>query len=878
MFWLAFRELISRRTANTLAALGLLIATLGFLNLASTAQLTQATLNGSIGQAWNTPYDLLIRPKGAVTDLEKREGLIRPNYVSGINGGITRAQLATIRQITGVQVAAPIAVVGFVNWEVADFDVDLSHLPRTGPLTVYRVITTSNSQARLSNYPVETHYVVVATEGVVFTDPHTIHHELHVSNQTINCNFPVDCWAPTMCFGEHCSPADHQPLYGFPTLQPIVIAGVDPQAKAELFGLDHCITSGHNLISTDRPYFKPDSAYPDFPHIPVLLSTHSFVDEIYTAQITLANSSDPVLRGTSPSAVTGWHPLGQSRITADDLYRSYLPRVGEDPDEWPIWTTGDVTYKELGPDHLQAIPQVAQPSIYRRYYHDVGFPEQLHIPPESSDVWFRSVTPHLFKENNPLGIRVWDPIGTYNPQCLPGFNPLAGGGGLETYTIPQARLADGRTLGPTRSLADYITSPPLVLTTLDGAAWLSDPKHFHGQPGQAFISAIRVKVAGVSSPGPVAEARLRRVATAIHDATELQVDIVKGASPRAISIELPAGKFGRPAMNVTEYWFVKGVALRFTRAVSTQNVALLTLVLVGAAILAGQTAFNSVRRRRAEFGTLRALGWPTYRIAWLVELEMLLLGLGVGLVALLVEVLLGLLPGWGLVSRQALWIVPLAVAVAGVAAVLPAFAAARGTTVSAMGGYGRIRRSRPPRSVLTLGVRELMGTWRIETLLGVGAVALGTALLGAVVLVAIAFHGQLDATILGASLEGEVRPFHIVLALLTLLVGSLAAGGIVTLSYLERQIHLATLRAVGWSQARILSLLSIQALMLGLLGGATGALLLEMTGLLLGAPLKTLPFAIGIGLLVAFVVTAFAAAGPLLLAYRAQPAEVLRDE
>src|SRR5207248_5187339 len=188
MFWLAFRELLSRRTANILAALGLLTATLGFLNLASTAQTTQTTLNGSIGQAWNTPYDLLVRPTGTVTDLEEKQGLVRPNYVSGINGGITRAQLATIRQIAGVQVAAPIAVVGFVNWEVADFDVDLSHFPRTGPLTIYRVITTSNSQAKLSNYPIETHYVVVASEGVVVTDPRTIDRELHFRNQTINCN------------------------------------------------------------------------------------------------------------------------------------------------------------------------------------------------------------------------------------------------------------------------------------------------------------------------------------------------------------------------------------------------------------------------------------------------------------------------------------------------------------------------------------------------------------------------------------------------------------------------------------------------------------------------------------------------------------------
>ena len=126
----------------------------------------------------------------------------------------------------------------------------------------------------------------------------------------------------------------------------------------------------------------------------------------------------------------------------------------------------------------------------------------------------------------------WAPVGQYNPDCVPGFNPLAGGR-LETYGLPAVTLPDGRTLGPTRALASCVNSPPLVLTTLAGAAWLSDPVRFTNAPGAAFISAIRVKVAGVDTPGPASEARLAAVAAAIEDATGLQVDVVKGAPRRA---------------------------------------------------------------------------------------------------------------------------------------------------------------------------------------------------------------------------------------------------------------------------------------------------------------------------------------------------------
>ncbi len=501
----------------------------------------------------------------------------------------------------------------------------------------------------------------------------------------------------------------------------------------------------------------------------------------------------------------------------------------------------------------------------------------MTTPPAVRDRWFRTVTQHGYDQAE--GNRYWTVVGTYNPDCLPGFDPLAGGG-LETYATPTVRLADGRELRPSRSLAGYINPPPLLLTTLDGAAWLSDPKRFDGRPGAAFISVVRVKLAGLGEPGPLAEARIGRVAADIRDATGLQVDVVKGASPREVQVDLPAGRFGRPALTVREPWSVKGVAFRFTEAVSAQNLALFTLALVGATILVGETAYTAVRRRRAEFGVLRALGWPARRVAALVELEMLLLGLAVGVVALALGLPLAAMAGVRLLVWTMAAAVPLAVAVAALAALLPALAAARGTTMGVLtrGGRGRVRRSRPPRFALTLGLRDLVGLWRTEALLGVIAIALGAAMLGGVVLVAAAFRGQLDTTVLGVYLGERVRPFHVAVAALTLAIGALAAGQIVTLGYLERQAQLAALRALGWPRAHVLRLLAAQGLALGALGGLAGALAVWAAGAATGAA----PDAIGLGalasVLVALVAAALAVLGPLLQASHSRPAELLRGE
>lgn len=59
-------------------------------------------------------YDLLVRPPAAVSPQERQRGLISPNFGSGVFGGITFTQLTRIQHAAGVQVAAPVANIGYV--------------------------------------------------------------------------------------------------------------------------------------------------------------------------------------------------------------------------------------------------------------------------------------------------------------------------------------------------------------------------------------------------------------------------------------------------------------------------------------------------------------------------------------------------------------------------------------------------------------------------------------------------------------------------------------------------------------------------------------------------------------------------------------------
>jgi ABC-type lipoprotein release transport system permease subunit len=612
--------------------------------------------------------------------------------------------------------------------------------------------------------------------------------------------------------------------------------------------------------------------------IPVLLSNHTFIDESLTLDVDRAPEPFIAATGDPLSQVNAWTRVLSRTWSADELYRRFLdvaPKyIGSLSN---TWTPGDVTYFGSG-DHLTAQTTAPDFSVFQTNVVSGDVTGEQLAPPEAKDAWFRKLTVHAINNSYSRGDGppAFLPVGRYEPNCLARFNPLAGDA-LETYAPARVALASGRPMGPNASVTGYVNMPPTVLTTLSGIQVLDDPNHYEGAPGRAFISVVRVRVAGTQQPGQIAQQRLSRVAASIHDATGLQVDIVKGASPRQVKVTLPAGNFGRPELDVTEPWSVKGVGFRFLQAVSLQNLLMFSLVLVSASFLVGQTAYVSVRRRRSELAVLRAIGWPQWRIALLIELELLILGLGVGLLGLAVGLLVTNLAQIGATAWTVLGVVPLSLLIALLAGVAPALSTMRSTTINVISRPERIRDGQLSASALGLGLRQVM-RWRWDVVAGVAALALGGALLGIVELVAAGFRGQLDATILGTYLSGQVKVFHFVVAGLTLAVGALAAAQVITLTYLERRPHLAMLRAMGWPRGEVAKMLLGQAIGLGLIAAAIGVTATIAAGLALSAAALAIAGAASSALGMTAVTVAVAVIAPLSHAYTANPAESLRGE
>ena len=144
------------RLARALALIaGVLVAATGFTVLTAASQTAQLRTVGTVSAHFVPAYDILVRPRGARTAVENRTGTVQPDFLWGIYGGITMAQYHQIQQVPGIQVAAPIAMIGYTQLEAGLFEpVPAATLAGSGR-QLYRISTTwvSNNGASRVTQP-----------------------------------------------------------------------------------------------------------------------------------------------------------------------------------------------------------------------------------------------------------------------------------------------------------------------------------------------------------------------------------------------------------------------------------------------------------------------------------------------------------------------------------------------------------------------------------------------------------------------------------------------------------------------------------------------------------------------------------------------------
>jgi putative ABC transport system permease protein len=913
--------------ASALAA-AIVVATASFSVLLAAGKTSEIRVRGSVKSNYRTAYDILVRPKGASLPLEREQGLVRDNYLSGLFGGITPMQYSQILRLPGVEVAAPIANIGYVIPSGYQ-GFRMNDLLSRDPVQLYRQVFTSVADAGTSRYPLGVSYVYYTrrhrfalTSGLGTdygevvpgrADPLGV-----CPGGFLNPNGPPSpFWTKLVslaCYSarspgygsDRGAPGEVQSGTGI--FFPILLAAIDPVQEARLLHLDRTIVAGRYLREAEKPRLQNTEGNSYHRLVPVIASTRTYVDEHVDVRIerlsirpgtnvaqTLATDALPFLSGLRG------HKIARRTVSAQAMYRGALAgtfgrngRSGQRNISWSYWTASPVRYRSFV--HHELVPRVVKNplSVWRRAPTPGDSGGYTAISQANADLQFRRLHPRIgspfFSRTDVPGKEVLQTplvffVGRYDPERLPGFSPLSKVP-LETYYPPELlpgdaasrRALHGRPLLPSTNIGDYVAQPPLFLTTLQGMQPFLNSKYYAGASPKAPISVIRVRVKGVTGPDQLSQARVRQVATEIHDRTGLQVDITAGSSPKRLIVKLPPGKYGRPALLLQEGWSKKGVSLSFLRALDRKRLGLLALILITCVFFLANGAFAAVRGRRREIGTLLCIGWSRKAIFSVVLAELVLVGTVAGLAAAAVAAIVARLFSLDLSLLSISLAIPLSVALATVAGIVPAWRAARTGALDAV---------RP--AISTGAVRSHVGRLlslaainvrRVPARSTVASAGLFIASAALTLLLAInqAFQGHVVGTLLGDAVSVEVRGLDFLVVGVIVLLATLSLADVLYLNLRERAAEFVTLRTVGWSDRYLVQVVAIEAAILGLLGTIPGSLIALLIGLQLGVPVFPLLLASTISILGGLVVALLASLVPLAQLSALTAPSVLAEE
>ncbi|WP_433212556.1 FtsX-like permease family protein [Microtetraspora malaysiensis] len=864
MIRLAARQLRHRVGRTLVLLLGILVAATGFSVLTGTAETQRLDIIGSVKQHYRAQYDILVRPKDSTTAIEQSSGMVRANYLSGIHGGITMEQLKKIRGLDGIEVAAPIAMIGYFSGE-GTMRVPVTDVIDKGERTMLRVERTRVADRGLTRIPYAPSYQYVTRRPLTFTmdsgEPLNLTTERLASGKNVRLGdsllwpsptkagpFPFDggpssdAWSTENGRGRGFPVPDSETpvargeaVVSLTQQFPLLLAAVEPRAEAALAGLDKAVVEGAYLGSPAK-LTKWD--------IPLLASTRPFADqqeEVVVSRLP-AGAAEKVANGAPAKEVRSYLESQKGAVVKkvkvdsggffEDLLNTWKHQNGPQSTRFsPLtryWVAGPVDYRRGAGGTLTPTPVVNGDKVWDAPKWAGG------APIGSADTQFRHLSLRSLKTGmdgedglgGPLFMRL---MGRFDVTRLPGFSELSTLP-METYNAPSAVAGDdrtsellkGRDLLPTDNVAGYLQAPPLLLTDLKGMAKIAK-RDKSGALATAPLSVVRVRVSGVTGPDPVSRERIAQVAHDIVAATGLDVDITMGSSPSAVTVELPAGAYGRPALTLKEGWVGKGAAYRILNEADRKSLVLFVLILAVCGLFVLNAASAAMRARRSELGVLACLGWPRRKLFGVVLSEVGVIGLVAGLLSAALAVPLSSWFGLRVSAPHALLALPAALLLALAAGVVPAWRASSVPPAAAVRADVRVtRRAASPRGITGLALANLA---RVpgRTALGASTLMICVFTLSVMFAATYGFHGRVVGSLLGEAIVIQARPGDYAAIAVMFALGALAVADVLYLGVRERDPELAVLRGVGWRGRTLARLVLSEGAVIGLLGALVGA-------------------------------------------------------
>lgn len=253
-----------QRSRGILASGGFLLAACALILLSATTQTTVLTSNQIISKNWRSTYDLVVLP--AQSQLHS-QSLVPADQFESYNGGISIQQYAQIKHISGIAVAAPLAVIGYAPYPSTG-----AEFP-THPLTpgFYKfdwTLTAFNGRQNITEYSSSLYVFVSSTElpANLLTAPKAI------TQQQIK-QLGID--------------RIYNPKWGvfgveMPNEGSYLLTAIDPQAEEQLVHLNSSVLNGQKL--PEQTTLQRNAIFPSLPLSPSEALPNYNVPMLFNAQ------------------------------------------------------------------------------------------------------------------------------------------------------------------------------------------------------------------------------------------------------------------------------------------------------------------------------------------------------------------------------------------------------------------------------------------------------------------------------------------------------------------------------------------------------------------------------------------------------------------
>ena len=613
-------------------------------------------INAALDANWRGAYDILVTPLGQDFGGSKTRGLVDSNFVSDAGtGGISLGQLKKIRAIDDVGVAAPIGMVGTLR----DLSITPSLYIPDNPATHATALSDTPELLRLTTTLERTDHgtdqTLSKTTGYV-----AIQARQQSAASLISAAALTSVSSPTG-FGAQTDDYSFQvPLGQLPAFPTAVIA-VDPAAEAKLWkgkanylaplenasAARSAKSSGAKWASQVDPkkflvqQSNLQSAATD-PNeqndsvIPLVVNSSSRAD--LSVKVTIDKAP---LNGALPAdssavqtaaAAASWTSVGAASANASAVTKPFAsPSLSL---QWPgtskpAGESGGVFYLQatsLAPSLVDR-PDYTSDSASGQTPRFTVKPGAVTGPdgaaPGGEFAGTSGADPDAGKTRayrtatnaggTGFGATLPAPIGTFTSSQAQDAGTMAasyvpsGIGGGQDPTVatpaPGSGVQAGSAVQASLSNLDFLNAAPGAFTDLQGGAQLR---------GSTPIDAVRIRVSGVH--GYTAQSRQRIAAVAQQIAKlGLSATVVAGSSLQPVSVYVPKYLFSGSSSTdlgwVDEEWTTLGASVTVAGALTASTVALSITAAVAVALALFATQILTARRRRAEVGLLRTIGW-----------------------------------------------------------------------------------------------------------------------------------------------------------------------------------------------------------------------------------------------------------------------------